>query len=135
MIFYIKLIQRSKNKKMIDEKKLLELEISYDHDLMKTKQSKSCVFAIMWFKDDFIDVLVFMDEKYIYVRPVQKHPSFEFEQLFNFDLESSDFDNKRVVKMKKFPLHPWSYLSNRKTVYDHLIKKELYPELILKYNL
>jgi hypothetical protein len=116
---------------------LLEFEISYDPNIKKNKQSKSWCFAIMWFKNEFIDVLVFITEKYIYIRPLQIHKSFEFESLFGFGLESRDFDNKKIIKIKHkyFPLHPWAHLENKTTVYDHLIKENLYPELISKYNL
>jgi len=116
---------------------LLEFEISYDPNIKQNKQSKSWSFAIMWFKNEFIDVLVFITEKYIYIRPLQIHKSFEFERLFGFGLESSDFDNKKNIKIehKYFPLHPWAHLENRTTVYDHLIKEEFYPELISKYKL
>ena len=91
----------------------------------------------MWFKNEFIDVLVFINEKYIYIRPLQIHKSFEFESLFGFGLESSDFDNKKIIKIKHkyFPLHPWAHLEGRTTVYDHLIKENLYSELISKYKL
>jgi len=121
-----------------DEKKLLEkIGIENDPDVEKNKKSKSWMFAIMWFKGEFIDVLVFITEKYIYIRPLQIQKSFEFEMLFNFGLESKDFDNKRMIKIKHkdFPLHPWAHLYNRTNVYDHLIKKEFYSELINKYNL
>jgi hypothetical protein len=113
------------------------LLVSYDPNIRENKQSKSWSFAIMWFKNEFIDVLVFITEKYIYIRPLQIHKSFEFERLFGFGLESRDFDNKKIIKIKHkyFPLHPWAHLENRTTVYDHLIKENLYSELISKYNL
>ena len=116
---------------------LLEFEISYDPNIIENKQSKSWSFAIMWFKNEFIDVLVFITEKYIYIRPLQIHKSFEFERLFGFDIESRDFDNKKIIKIKHkhFPIHPWAHLENRITVYDHLIREKLYPELISKYKL
>jgi len=116
---------------------LLELKIEYDPNIRETKKSKSWIFAIMWFKREFIDVLVFITEKYIYIRPVQIQESFEFENLFNSGLGSKDFDNKRMIKIEHedFPLNPWAHLENRTTVYDHLIKKEYYPEIISKYNL
>jgi len=121
----------------LNDKKLLEIDISYDPNVRENKESKSWSFAIMWFKREFIDVLVFITKKYIYIRPLQIQKSFEFESLFGFALESSDFDNKRIIKIKHkhFPLHPWAHLENRSTVYDHLIREELYPELISKYNL
>jgi hypothetical protein len=113
------------------------LLVSYDPNIRENKQSKSWSFAIMWFKNEFIDVLVFINGEYIYIRPLQIHKSFEFERLFGFGLESRDFDNKKIIKIKHkyFPLHPWAHLENRTTVYDHLIKENLYSELISKYNL
>jgi hypothetical protein len=121
----------------IDDDNLLEFEISYDPNIRESKESKSWCFAIMWFKNEFIDVLVFITEKYIYIRPLQIHKSFEFESLFGFGLESKYFNNKKIIKIKHkyFPLHPWAHLENKTTVYDHLIKENLYPELISKYNL
>ena len=119
------------------EKKLLEIKIEHDPNIRENKKSKSWSFAIMWFKREFLDVLVFIKEKYIYIRPLQIQESFEFENLFNSGLCSKDFDNKRMIKIehKYYPLHPWAYLENRTTVYDHLIKEEYYPKLISKYNL
>jgi hypothetical protein len=110
---------------------LLDIEISHDPNVRENKQSKSWSFAIMWFKDEFIDVLVFITEKYIYIRPLQIHKSFEFESLFGFGIESKDFDNKKIIKIKHkhFPLHPWAHLENKTTVYDHLIKENLYSEM------
>lgn len=118
----------------VDNKKL---GIEHDPDINKTKKSKSWMFATMWFKREFIDVLVFITKKYIYIRPLQIQESFEFEVFFSFGLESKKFDNKRMIKIqhKDFPLHPWAHLENRTTVYDHLIRKEFYTELIHKYNL
>lgn len=121
-----------------DNKKLLEMGIEHDPDDIKNGgKSKSWMFATMWFKREFIDVLVFITKKYIYIRPLQIQKSFEFELFFSFGLESKDFDNKRIVKIKHkdFPLHPWAHLYNRTNVYDHLIRKEFYTELIDKYNL
>ena len=46
---------------------LLEFEILYDPNIRENKESKSWNFAIMWFKNEFIDVLVFITEKYIYI--------------------------------------------------------------------
>ena len=117
--------------------KLLEIEISYDPNIKENKKSKNWSFAIMYFKGEFIDILVFITEKYIYIRPLQIHKSFEFERLFGFGMESRDFNHKRIIKIKHkyFPLHPWAHLENRNTVYEHLIKEELYSELINKYNL
>ena len=116
----------------LNDKKLLEIDISYDPNV---RQSWS--FAIMWFKREFIDVLVFITKKYIYIRPLQIQKSFEFESLFGFALESTRLYHKKIIKIKHkhFPLHPWAHLENRSTVYDHLIREELYPELISKYNL
>ena len=110
--------------------KLLKIKIEYDPDMKNGGESKSWMFAIMWFKREFIDILVFITKKYIYIRPVQIQESFEFEMLFGLD-------NKRMIKIKHkdFSLHPWAHLYNRNTVYDHLIKKEHYPELLSKYNL
>lgn len=122
-----------------DNKKLLEMGIEHDPDIKKKngRKSKSWMFATMWFKREFIDVLVFITKKYIYIRPLQIQESFEFEVFFSFGLESKDFDNKRITKIKHkdFPLHPWAHLYNRTNVYEHLIRKEFYTELIHKYNL
>ena len=46
----------------LNDKKLLEIDISYDPNVI---QSKSWSFAIMWFKREFIDVLVFITKKHI----------------------------------------------------------------------
>ena len=120
----------------LNDKKLLEIEISHDPNIKKNKESKSWSFAIMWFKNEFIEILVFITEKYIYIRPLQIQESFEFESLFGFGLESRDFDNKKIIKIKHkhFPLHPWAHLEGRNTVYEHLVREEFYPELIIKYN-
>ena len=117
--------------------KLLEFEIACDPNIKQNKESKSWTFAIMWFKNEFIEILVFITEKYIYIRPLQIHKSFEFESLFGFGLESSNFDNKKIIKIKHkhFPLHPWAHLEGRTTVYDHLVREEFYTKLISKYNL
>jgi len=121
----------------IDDKKLLEIEISHDPNIRKIKKSKSWSFAIMWFRNEFIDILVFVTEKYIYIRPLQIQKSFEFERLFDLEINSSNFNHKIITKIKhkNFPLHPWGHLENITTIYDHLIRKEFYPELISKYNL
>ena len=80
--------------------------------------------------------MVFITEKYIYIRPLQIQKSFEFESLFGLKI-NSDFDNKRIIKIKHkyFLLHPWSHLENRTMVYDHLIREKFYPKYISKYNL